>query len=151
MQKTASPRSLLGKFVFMLPHIHPQAAKSDPFHAQAKTLFGAIFSRELDGTARAEHAVPGQSLNTLQDAHNLPRSSRPTRSLGNRSVTRYLSRRQSPNAPDDASPLILQHIFAGLSPARPALPRFGFGFSPHKSIFHKRSAADKRNPTIVLT
>jgi hypothetical protein len=135
----------------MLPHIHPHAAKSYPFHAQAKTLFGAIFSRELDGTARAEHAVPGQSPNTLQDAHNLPRSSRPTRSLGNRSVTRYLSRRQSPNAADDASPLILQHIFAGLSSARPALPRFGFGFSPHKSIFHKRSAADKRNPTIVLT
>jgi hypothetical protein len=135
----------------MLPHIHPHAAKSYPFHAQAKTLFGAIFSRELDGTARAEHAVPGQSLNTLQDAHNLPRSSRPARSLGNRSVTRYLSRRQSANAVNDASPPILQHIFAGLSSARLTLPRFGFGFPPHKSIFHKRSGADKRNRTIVLT
>src|SRR6202453_4095162 len=135
----------------MLPHIHPHAAKSDPFYAPAKTTTGAIFSRGLDGTARAEHAVPGQPPSPLQDAGKQPRGSHSTRSLGKRSVTRYLSRRQSPNAADDASPLILQHIFAGLSSARPALPRFGFGFSPHKSIFHKRSAADKRNPTIVLT
>jgi hypothetical protein len=63
-------------------HIHARPAKRHTLHAQAESLFSGIFSAQLDGPARADHAVPWQSGNLLQDSHNLPRGSSPARSLG---------------------------------------------------------------------
>jgi hypothetical protein len=149
----AVPRPILRlpKEKFVPFHIDPRPAKRYPLHSQTKALFGAILSRKFDCATRPEDAVPGQTLNTLQDAHNLPRRSRPARSLGNGSVARNLSRGQSANTARDASPPILQHTFAGLDLAGLILVRFGSRSSLHRSIFHRQSAADKRNLTIVLT
>jgi hypothetical protein len=141
----------LPKEKFVPFHIHPRPAKRYPLHSQTKALFGAILSRQLDCATRSEDAMPGQTLKTLQDAHNLPRRSRPARGLGNGSVARNLSRGQSANAARDASPLIFQQTFAGLELAGLILIRFGSRSSLHRSIFHRHSAADKRNLTIVLT
>src|SRR5450631_1812392 len=82
----------LRKVKLVLSHIHARPAKGHTLHAQAEFLFSRMFSTQLDGSARADHAVPRQSGNLLQDAHNLTRRSGPARSLGYSSVTRYRSR-----------------------------------------------------------
>jgi hypothetical protein len=63
-------------------HIHARSSEGHTLHAQAEFLFGGIFSAQFDGPARTDHAVPGQSRNLLQDAHNLTGGSGPARSLG---------------------------------------------------------------------
>ena len=63
-------------------HIHARPAEGHSLHPQAKSLLSAIFSAQLDGPARADHPMPRQSLNLLQDAHHLTGCSEPARSLG---------------------------------------------------------------------
>src|SRR6202790_3779546 len=63
-------------------HIHARPAKRHTLHAQAESLFRGIFSGQPDRPARANHAVPWQSGNLLQDSHNLPRGARPARGFG---------------------------------------------------------------------
>jgi hypothetical protein len=63
-------------------HIHTRPAEGHALHAQAEFLFRSIFSAQLDRATYPHHAVPGQSGNLLQDAHNLTRGAGPARSLG---------------------------------------------------------------------
>lgn len=74
-------------------HIHPRPAESDALHAQAKFLFSAIFSAQLDCTARADHAMPGQSRNLAQNTHHLARRSRPASGLSHSPIARNRSSR----------------------------------------------------------
>src|ERR1019366_3381822 len=130
-------RWLLGKFVFALAHIHARPAKRHALHAQTESLFGGAFSTQLDGPARADHAMPRQSRNLLQDAHHLTGGSRPARSPRDRPVTRYHPRRQGANAAHDPRALIFRR--APLS-ARSRL----------RIPFHK-SAADEQQTLFLPT
>ena len=62
-------------------HIHARPEKRHTLHAQAESLFSGIFSAQLDGPARADHAMPGQTRNLVQDAYHLPRRASPARGL----------------------------------------------------------------------
>ena len=87
-------------------HVHAHPTKRYTFHAQAKFLFVGVFSAQLDGAARTDHAVPGQARNLLEDSNHLTGRSGPARGSGYGSVGRHGSRRQSPNAAYDAGTLI---------------------------------------------
>ena len=89
-------------------HIHTRPEKRHTLHAQAESLFSGIFSAQLDGPARADHAMPGQARNLAQDAYHLPRRARPARGLSYSSVTRDHPHRQAANAAHDASALIIE-------------------------------------------
>ncbi len=91
-------------------HIHAGAAEGDSFHAEAKFLFGGTFSGQLDGAARADYSVPGQSGNLPQDAHYLASSSGPARRFRYSAVTGDGSRRQGTNATHDAGALVFIRI-----------------------------------------
>jgi len=91
-------------------HIDAGAAEGDSLHAQAEFLFGGAFSGQLDGAARANYPVPGQSGNLAQDAHHLASSSRPARGFRYGAVTGDGSRRQGTNATQDAGALVFVPI-----------------------------------------
>ena len=95
-------------------HIHPRPAESHALHAQAEFLFRAIFSAQLDRTARADHAMPGQSRNLAQNTHHLARRSRPAGSLSHSPIARNRSRRQAANAAHDASAFKFHPAFTRL-------------------------------------
>lgn len=109
-------------------HIHAHSSEGDTLHTKTESLFGPILSAQLDGPARADYAMPGQSGNLLQDSHYLARSSRPARRLGYRSVTRHPPRRQGANAAHDAGLLIAGDHVSG----------FGLRLPIHESAFTER-------------
>src|SRR5260370_41378644 len=96
---TRSPDDPMTRFEFkFVPfHIHARAAKRHAFHAQPESLFRAVLALQLDGSARAEHAMPRQSRNLPQYLHHLTRGAGPTRRAGDGSVARDHSRRQRAN------------------------------------------------------
>jgi hypothetical protein len=108
LRRITSSRWLLGEFVFVLAHIRARPAKRHTLHTQTEFLFGGAFSTQLDGPARADHAMPRQSRNLLQDAHHLTGGSRPARSPRDRPVTRYYPCRQGANAAHHPRALIFR-------------------------------------------
>ena len=72
--------------MFVHGHVYARAAERDTFHAQAELLLRSVFSRQLDGTPGAHHAVPWQSWNPIQHPHHLPRRPWPSGSGGHRSI-----------------------------------------------------------------
>ncbi len=106
-------------------HIHARPAKRHSLHSQPESLFGATFSTQLDGPARADHAMPGQSRNLLQDAHHLAGGSRPARRPRDRPVIRHHPRRQGANAAHHPRALIFRRALLS--------PRNRLRFPFHKS------------------
>jgi hypothetical protein len=74
------------KSKFVPLHIDTRPAKSNALHAQPESLFRTIFGAELNGAARPDYAVPWQSGNLLEDAHNLASGPRPACGFGNRAI-----------------------------------------------------------------
>jgi hypothetical protein len=91
-------------------HVHARSAEGHGFHAQAESLFRGTFSAQLDRAARADDAVPGQSGNLPQDAHDLARGSGPARRFRDRSVAGHGSRRQGAKATQNAGTLVFISI-----------------------------------------
>jgi hypothetical protein len=98
----ASPALLLPlcfrKLKLMSLHIDARPVKNYSLHAEPKLLFRRIFSSQLDCAARADHAMPGQSSNLLQNAYNLTRRPRPPRRVRYGPIARHRSRRQPAKA-----------------------------------------------------
>ncbi len=141
------PRLSLRKAKLMFCHVHPHPAERHPFHAQTESLLRGVFTRQLDGPARADHTLPRQSRNLPQYAHNLTCGSRPARSLGDRPVTRHRSRRQGPNTAHHADAPVV-HL------AHPALfPCPGLRFPIHRSTNREQRSSlatnDQRRTTIT--
>ena len=87
---------------FVLLHIDASAAEGDAFHLQTESLLGSTFSGELDGTARADDALPGQAGNLTKNAYDLAGSSRPACGSGDGSVGGDGSFGQRANSGDDS-------------------------------------------------
>ena len=83
-------------------HIDAPPAKDNAFHLQAESLLGCVFAAQFDRAARAEHPMPGQPVNLLQDAHDLARRARPSRRAGNATVSCHRAPWQGAYAFDDA-------------------------------------------------
>ncbi len=61
----------------MTLHVDAGSAKGHALQAQTEGLFGGIFTAELNGSAGADHAMPGQPFSLMENAHNLTRTSGP--------------------------------------------------------------------------
>lgn len=98
----ASPLARPGIFVFVKRHVHARSAEGDALHAQAESLLGGLFSGQLDGAAGSDDAMPGQSRDLLQDAHDLPGRARPARRSSHGSVAGHGSLGQGSDAARDS-------------------------------------------------
>ena len=57
--------------MLMRVHVHSPPAKAHAFRFQSKALFEGRITAQLDFSARAEHALPRQTIGSAQDSRNL--------------------------------------------------------------------------------
>lgn len=68
-------------------HVYPAAAEADAFGFQTQPLLNRVIAAQLDFAAGAEHALPGQSKGTMQDARYLAGMAWEACSFGNCTVS----------------------------------------------------------------
>ena len=78
-------------------HIHAPAAKGDAFHFKAEPLLEPVLAWYADGSSRAEHTVPRQSVERVESPNHLPRRARKSGCSGDLSVGCYLPFRDFPD------------------------------------------------------
>ncbi len=93
------------KFKLVPLHVDTCPSKRYALHLQPESLFGAVFTSQLDRAARSQHAMPRQSLNLLENTNDLSRGARPSGGAGDAAVAGYLTARQGTYALNDAGSL----------------------------------------------
>ena len=85
----------------MLFHVDAAAAEGDAFGFEAKALLKAGFSTQLDFTAGAENALPGESDGAAQDADDLAGGAGMSGSAGDSAIGRDFAPRDGANSGED--------------------------------------------------
>jgi hypothetical protein len=89
--------SLRSESMLMRVHVHSPPAKAHAFRFQSKALFEGRITAQLDFSARAEHALPRQTIGSAQDSRNLASVPGKAGGFGNRAVGRNFTARDLQN------------------------------------------------------
>lgn len=87
---------------FVERHADSAAAEGDAFGLQAQPLFDELIAAQLDLTAGAHDAMPGESEGGVQHARHQPRRPRETGRLGDRAIGGDFAARYGTDGAKDA-------------------------------------------------